>query len=152
MSKFERSESGVGYDKNRKQYYTINYIWEYLIDDLKKTKYRDVKSGITGGSSAEEAIKGLPTRYRVYPINVIWSDRKYLPKGTSKKDAETIIRKMDNSFKYTLENDKKWQKRIVKNDKTLGTEVYRVDYSNGVKELSEIWEEFWCTLKKNLIN
>jgi hypothetical protein len=31
-------------------------------------------SGITGGTSAKEALKGLSTRYKVYSTNIIWED------------------------------------------------------------------------------
>jgi hypothetical protein len=102
-----KSESGLGWDNTLKQFYTINYAWEYLVDKLKKSKKRDIKSGITGGNSAKEALNGLSTRYKVYPTNILWEDRKYLPKGTTKKQAEKIVRMMDISFKYSAENDKK---------------------------------------------
>jgi superfamily II DNA or RNA helicase len=136
-----KSESGLGWDSVLKQFYTINYAWEYLVDNLKKSKTRDIKSGITGGTSAKEALNGLSTRYKVYSTNILWEDRKLLPKGTTKKEAETIVRMMDISFKYSAENEKKWQKRRTTGIKELGTEVYVVDSNNGLNEIIELWEE-----------
>jgi len=136
-----KSESGLGWDSVLKQFYTINYAWEYLVDNLKKSKTRDIKSGITGGTSAKEALNGLSTRYKVYSTNIIWEDRKYLPKGTTKAEAETIVRMMDLSFKFSAENNKKWQKRRTTGIKELGTEVYVVDIQTGLDEIVELWNE-----------
>jgi hypothetical protein len=48
---------------------------------------------------------------------------------------------MDLSFKFSAENNKKWQKRRTTGIKELGTEVYVVDIQTGLDEIVELWNE-----------
>ena len=87
-----RNDSGVGYDEKTKRYYTIVYIWEYIVDGLKKTlSYIDYKPGITGIGILEATI--VNKRHAMYPLNPIWSDRYDLPIGITKDEAKAIVKK-----------------------------------------------------------
>jgi hypothetical protein len=135
----DRKDSGVGYDEKAKRYYTIVYIWEYMVDGLnKRLPYRDLKPGITG-KSVQSAI-AADIRQRVYAINPIWSDRYYLPKGISKDEAGKIVKKMDDDFKLEVEK-RGWSKRQVLNTKQLGTEPLRVPNKFGSDFLKSLWRE-----------
>jgi superfamily II DNA or RNA helicase len=135
----EKKDSGVGYDEKTKRYYTIVYIWEYIVDGLnKRLPYRDLKPGITG-KSVQNAI-AADMRKRMYVINPIWSDRYYLPKGITKDEAHKIVKKMDDDFKSEVEK-RRWDKRQLLNTKQLGTEPLRVPNKFGSDFLKSLWRE-----------
>jgi hypothetical protein len=130
---------GLGYDTKKKQFFTINYIWDYIVDELQDTTYRDVKSGITA-LSGKDAM-AISTRYKSYPQQLLWESRKYIPKYATLEQANEIVKRMDKSFKYTLDTQLGWNKRLLTNDNTIGTEWYRIPLSAGIQTIKEIWEE-----------
>lgn len=130
---------GLGYDTKKKQFFTINYIWDYIVDELQDTTYRDVKSGITA-LSGKDAMT-ISTRYKSYPQQLLWESRKYIPKYATLEQANEIVKRMDKSFKYTLDTQLSWNKRLLTNDNTIGTEWYRIPLSAGIQTIKEIWEE-----------
>jgi hypothetical protein len=134
-----RNDSGVGYDEKAKRYYTIVYIWEYVVDGLKKTlPYIDYKPGITGIGILEATI--VNKRHAVYPLNPIWSDRYYLPIGITKDQAKAIVKKMDDDFKTEMIKFG-FDKRRVLNTTSIGTEPVRIPKKLGINYLKNQWKE-----------
>lgn len=146
MIKFDENYNRAGYDSKLKQFFIWTYIWELIVDNIDQTStFRDVKSGITGDDRPEKALDGFKTRYKLYTTNLLWSDKKYLPKSVNTiQQANEIVLTMDNEFKRIVEKELVWTKRQIFNNKDYGTEAYRVPkkYKNttGIEYLKEIWE------------
>ena len=134
-----RNDSGVGYDEKIKRYYTIVYIWEYIVDGLKKTlPYIDYKPGITGIGILEATI--VNKRHAMYPLNPIWSDRYELPIGITQDEAKSIVKKMDDDFKSEMVKQG-YDKRQVLNTSSIGTEPVRIPKKLGIDYLKNQWKE-----------
>lgn len=134
-----RNDSGVGWDEKKKQWFVIVYIWEYIVDGLKKTlSYIDYKPGITGIGILEATI--VNKRHAMYPLNPIWSDRYDLPKDISKDEAHKIVKKMDDDFKNEMIKNG-FDKRQVLNTTSIGTEPVRIPKKMGIDYLKNKWKE-----------
>ena len=131
---------GLGYDESKQQYFTVVYGWKNIVRDQKKTKFIELKSGITKYDVYHAMASSVPTRGKQFSQKAIFgyqAERKYLPTGITQQQANLIVQKMDLIFKDAM-IELGYSLRVKYKD--IGTEFYKVNIENGIPEIKKQWD------------
>ena len=134
-------DDGLGWDSMKKQYFTICYAWQNIVNSELNNENITIKSGITKFNVTEAMKSSVLIRGKQFTQHALWGfdkDRKYLPKGITKEQASMIVNKMDYLFKTEMETGSFDLKSQTKNH--IGTEFYRGDTNYLLSFIKEVWQ------------